>query len=396
MKRGAELPAILAEGRLLVCVGAGGVGKTTLSAALALEAARAGRRTLVLTIDPARRLADALGIGALGSEPTPVPAATLARLGVPRGGSLAASMLDTKRSFDGLVERFAESPAARQRIYANRFYQHLSDTLAGSIEFAAMERVFELDESGAFDLIVVDTPPSQHAIDFLDAPQRLLEFLDSRIVQLLLHPAFAAGRAGFRLFQRGAHAVLKRLERVSGMEFLEDLSEFLLAFEGMSRGFRERAGRVRALVLGRESAFVLAAAPSSESQAQARLLLDRLVAAGAPLAGVVVNRVRVWPGGGAAPARIAGGAAEARALAALAEALARGEGARFPARAAAEAALAATRSYAALVRAHVAASEPLRELAAKRRLFWRVVPELPRDVHDLGALARVAEALRGN
>lgn len=389
----AELRSCLMTRRLLVCVGAGGVGKTTLAAALALLAARAGRRTLVLTIDPARRLADALGIGTLGNEPTPVPAETLARLGVPPGGSLAALMLDMKRSFDGLVERFAESSKARDRIFGNRFYQHLSDALAGSVEFAAMERVFELSERGEFELIVIDTPPSQHAIDFLEAPQRLLEFLDSGLVQLLLHPAFAAGRFGFRLFQRGAHRMLQTLERVSGLSFLEDLSEFLLAFEGMSRGFRERAGRVRALVLGPESAFVLAAGPSSESQAQARLLLTRLAAAGAPLAGVIVNRVRVWPGGGEPPLEVASGEQEAESVAALAAAFARAEGAAFPAREAAAAALAATRSFAALVRAHAAATQPLRELAEARGLFWCCVPEQPRDVHDLEGLSRVAAGL---
>jgi anion-transporting ArsA/GET3 family ATPase len=390
-----ELGACLARKRLLVCVGSGGVGKTTLSAALALEAARAGRRALVLTIDPARRLADALGVGELGNEPRAVPAERLAQLGVAGEGTLAAMMLDTKRSFDALVERFAESDAARERIFANRFYQQLSDALAGSAEYAAMERVYELAESGAFDLIVVDTPPAQHALDFLEAPQRLVAFLDGALVKLLLHPAFAAGRFGFRMFQRGARRTLQVMERVSGLSFLEDLSDFLLAFEGMSQGFRERAEHVRALLLGREAAFVLAAAPSHESQAQAEQLFERLAELGVPLAGVIVNRVRVWPGGGEAPAEIAAGKAEAEALAALADAFARSEGAAFPARDAARAALAATRSYAALVRAHGAATRPLRAAAAARGLFWRRVPELPRDVHDLEALARVAAELAG-
>jgi anion-transporting ArsA/GET3 family ATPase len=253
--------------------------------------------------------------------------------------------------------------------------------------------VFELSERGTFDLIVVDTPPSQHAIEFLAAPQRLLAFLDGAVVKLLLHPALAAGRFGVRIFQRGAHRLLQSLERVSGLSFLEDLSEFLLAFEGMSQGFRERAARVRGLLLGPESAFVLAAAPSSESQTQAELLLGRLAEIGVPLAGVIVNRMRVWPGGGEPPAQIARGGAEEAALAALSEAFARLEGAEFPARAAAAATLAATRSYAALVRAHAAATEPLREAAARRGLFWQRVPELARDVHDLGALARVAAEL---
>ncbi len=392
MKVRLDLPACLARRRLLVCVGSGGVGKTTLSAALALAAARAGRRALVLTIDPARRLADALDVGELSNEPREVPAARLSALGA-ASGSLSAMMLDTKRSFDALVERFAESAAVRERIYANRFYQQLSDALAGSAEYAAMERVHELTESGAFDLVVVDTPPSQHALDFLEAPQRLVAFLDGALVKLLVHPAFAAGRFGFRVFQRSAQRTLQLVERLSGLSFLEDLSEFLLAFESMSAGFRERAQRARGLLLGREAAFVLAAAPTRESQSQAHALLARLDELGAPLAGVIVNRVRVWPGGGDAPAAVATGAAEPPALAALAAAFVRSEPAGFPAEAAARAALEAARTTAALVRAHAAAAQPLREMAAARGLFWRSVPELPRDVHDLDALARVAAAL---
>jgi anion-transporting ArsA/GET3 family ATPase len=214
-------------------------------------------------------------------------------------------------------------------------------------------------------------------------------------VQLLLHPAFAAGRFGFRLFQRSAQRVLQLLERVSGLAFLEDVSEFLLAFEGMSEGFRERARRVRALLLGPTSAFVLAAGPSAESAEHASQLLERLVASGVPMAGVIVNRVRVWPGGGEAPARIAEGKDEAPALELLRGALARSEGAAFPAVEAARAAVSATRTYAALVHAHARATAPLRSTAEARGLFWLRVPELPRDVHDLAGLCRIAAALRG-
>ena len=217
----------------------------------------------MLTIDPARRLADALGIAELGNQPTDLPRERLTALGVPPEGRLAALMLDMKRTFDELVARFADSEEARQRILGNRIYQHVSDALAGSAEYSAMEKVFELSERRDFDLIVVDTPPSQHALDFLEAPRRLVEFLDSRLVQMLLHPAFAAGRFGVRLFQRGSERVLRLIERVSGVAFLEDISEFLLAFEGMSEGFRERAREVQARLVGPDAAFVLAASPAT-------------------------------------------------------------------------------------------------------------------------------------
>jgi anion-transporting ArsA/GET3 family ATPase len=391
MKPMAGPAALLRDKRIIVCVGAGGVGKTTLAAALALGAARSGKRALVLTIDPARRLADALGVGALGNRPRAISRDVLTRLGVPSEGALSALMLDMKRTFDDLVERFAESPEARDRILQNRIYQNVSDALAGSAEYSAMEKVFELAESGKFDRLIVDTPPSQHALDFLEAPQRLLEFLDSSIVQLLLHPAFAAGRFGFRIFQRGTRRVLQVIEKVSGVSFLEDVSEFLMAFEGMSEGFRQRARRVNALLLGSETGFVLAAGPASESVAHAEAFLARLQTSGVPLAGVLLNRARVWPGGGPAPAAVPEAGREREAVEDLAKALAGSAGS--DAETAARAAIHAASEYASLVRRDEEATRALRAEASALGCFWRRVPELPRDIHDLDGLARVAEAL---
>lgn len=385
MKSPADPVALLRERRIVVCVGAGGVGKTTLAAALALGAARSGQRALVLTIDPARRLADALGVGVLGNQPRAISREILERLGVPAGGEVWALMLDMKRTFDDLVERFSDSSEARDRILQNRIYQNVSDALAGSAEYSAMEKVFELAESGRFDRLIVDTPPSQHALDFLDAPQRLLEFLDSAIVQLLLHPAFAAGRFGFRVFQRGAHRVVQILEKVSGVSFLEDISEFLMAFEGMSEGFRQRARRVNALLVGKETGFVLAAGPSAESVGHAEAFLERLETSGVPLAGVVLNRARVWPGSGGVPAAIPDAGFEDDALRGLAAAL--GD------EAAARAAIDAASEYASLVRRDEASTRTLRRKAEQRGCFWRRVPELPCDIHDLDGLARVADVL---
>ena len=376
-----------------MCVGPGGVGKTTLAASLALAAARCGRRAVVVTIDPARRLADALGVGELGNEPRAIPREQLRRLGVPAAGELSAMMLDMKRTFDELVERFAPDAATRVRILRNPIYQHVSDALAGSAEYAAMEKLYELSERDAFDLLVLDTPPSQHALDFLESPQRLLEFLDSRLVQLLVHPAFAAGRVGFRLFQRPAQRVLRLVERVSGVAFLEDISEFLLAFEGMAEGFRERARRVRELLLGPEAAFVLAATPARESVAHALAFLEHLATTRVPLAAIVVNRVRIWPGSGSVPARVPLDGDVEGARARLADAFAREGGPDFPAREAARAALDALAGYASLVRRDAECIAPLEARAAREGCSLRRVPEFARDVHDLDALAGVADHL---
>jgi len=378
---------IVSGRRVIACVGSGGVGKTTISAALALGGARRGRRVLVLTIDPAKRLADALGVRSLGNTPRAIPRKVLDRLGVPAEGGLSAMMLDMKRTFDDLVERFAEDQVVRSRILENPIYQHASDALAGSAEYSAMEKVFEMSEREDFDLIVLDTPPSQHALDFLEAPQRLLEFLDSRLVHLLLHPAFAAGRFGFRLFQRSAHQVFKALERVSGISFLEDISEFLLAFEGMSEGFRERAGQVQALLYGPESAFVLAAGPADESVAHATAFLDRLEESGAAVAGVVLNRLRVWP---ADEVKLPGEGQRETATRHLAEALGEGAKRKRSARRAAEAALSVLDGYAVMVEQDRAATAPLRERTRRSGYFWRSVPEFPWDVHDLDGLAQIA------
>jgi anion-transporting ArsA/GET3 family ATPase len=381
------LPAL--DRRVVVCVGCGGVGKTTVAAAIALEAARQGRRALVLTIDPARRLADALGVEALGNQPEPLPREVLGALGVPAQGALSALMLDMKRTFDDLVERFAESPEARDRVLANPIYRHVSDALAGSIEYSAMEKVYELSRSEEFDTLVVDTPPSQHALDFLDAPGRLLEFLDSRLVQIWIHPAMAAGRLGFRWFQWGTRRALALIERITGIGFLEDVSEFLLAFEHMSEGFRERAHRVRALLLGPETAFVLVAGPESESVKQAQRFLERLQEGDVRVAGVVANRVRLWPDPDSPPSADA----TDEDLAALASALQRQEGEGFPAQRAARAAVDAASRYAGLVRRDAEALLALRGNAQQRGSFFRVVPEQRADVHDLTGLARVAAAL---
>lgn len=383
---------VLIDHRVVVCVGTGGVGKTTVAAAIGIEAARRGARALVLTIDPARRLAGALGLDALGAEPQELPESRRADLGIEGDGQLFAMMLDMKRTFDDLVERFAEDEAARRRILDNPIYQHVSDALAGSGEYAAMEKVHELLESRRFDLVVLDTPPSQNAIDFLDAPRRLLEFIDSRLVRLLIHPAFTAGRFGLRLFRSATDRMLGLLERMLGMGFLKDLSEFLLAFESMAEGFRLRATRVREMLLGPDAGFVLVAAPSFHSARNAEGFLDHLAGEAVPLVGLVINRVRRWPGDYAG--RLEHGDAEAleadrRVLADSMRAVGADDDADALARAACEAAS----EYDALVQLDRRNTESLRRRAHQLGLLVRGVPELPEDVHDVTGLLRIGAEL---
>jgi anion-transporting ArsA/GET3 family ATPase len=384
---------ILERSRITVCVGCGGAGKTTIAAAIALEAARRGRNVAVLTIDPARRLADALGVRALGNEPQEIPRSTLEALGVSGDGKLSAMMLDMKRTFDDMVERFAENSEARDRVLENPIYRHLSDALAGSVEFSAMEKVFELCEREEYDLVIVDTPPAAHALDFLEAPQRMVEFLESRIVQMLIHPAMAAGRFGFKIFQRGARRMLHLLERVSGIGFLEDVSEFLMAFEHMSEGFRDRALKVRERLLGPEASFVLVAGPAKQSALQAEQFLDRLEATGVPLAGVLVNRVRHWPGGALPETLASDREIDPADLAALATAFRDSEGPDFPAETAARAAVLAATGYADLVRRDLGVTAALMERTRGRGRHWGTIAELSHDVHDLDGLAKVADMI---
>lgn len=393
------LARLLAERRILVAVGTGGVGKTTVAAALAVEAARRGRRVLALTIDPARRLCDALGIAPPSQDARGEPQALAPeirdRLGIQAPGALETVMLDMKSTFDGLVERFAEGDETRTRILENPIYQHVSDALAGSAEYAAMEKVYELSESGRYDLIVLDTPPSQHALDFLEAPRRLVEFLDSRVVQLLVHPAMAAGRFGFKIFQRTSQRVVQVIERVSGVSFLEDISEFLLAIEGMSEGFKERANRVRQMLLGRESAFLVIAGPSPQAARSAFEFLARMRGTGVPVEGVLMNRMRLWPDGEPVPASILREieSADLDALAAALSATApRGEPLEQP-RASARTAVELAKRYASLVRQDERSAAPLRDQAKRDGQLFSRIPELPGDISDIDGLTQIGDVL---
>ncbi|MHB1988520.1 MAG: ArsA family ATPase [Acidimicrobiales bacterium] len=274
-----DLRRLVAERSIIVCCGSGGAGKTTTSAAIALAGAMAGRKVCVVTIDPARRLADALGIGQLEN--------TARRIDGEWPGELSALMLDAKGTFDDLVHRYSENAEQAERILSNRLYRNLTSALSGTQEYMAAEKLYELNEAGEFDLVVVDTPPTRSALDFLDAPGHLTRFLENRVFRLLLMP----GRASMRALSVASQALLKTISRVAGGEIVEDAVAFFRAFDGMEQGFRDRARRVEQLLADRGTAFVLVAAPRRDSVGEARFFSERLAEAGLPVAGLVMNRV---------------------------------------------------------------------------------------------------------
>ena len=279
---------------IIVCCGSGGVGKTTTSASLALRAAERGRKVVVLTIDPARRLAQSMGVVELGNVPTAV--AGLSAEGKARGGSLDAMMLDMKRTFDEVVQSQA-SPEKAAQILSNPFYIAVSSSFAGTQEYMAMEKLGQLDKdarkSGRWDLIVVDTPPSRSALDFLDAPERLSSFLDGRFMRLLLLPA----RGPARVMTAGIGMLTNAVTKIIGAQVLSDMKAFVAAFDTLFGGFRQRAQRTFELLQDRRTAFLVIAAPEPDALREAAFFVERLRQEQMPLAGLVVNRVSTDPPG---------------------------------------------------------------------------------------------------
>jgi anion-transporting ArsA/GET3 family ATPase len=285
------LEALVASHRIIVCCGSGGVGKTTTAASVALWGARSGRRSIVLTIDPARRLADSLGIGPLGNTPRAVERAWLDRAGVTGAGSLTAMMLDQKGSWDELIARHAPTPEVRDRILENSFYRQLSQSFAGSQEYMAVEQLGALDASGQYDLIVVDTPPTQHALDFLEAPERLLHFLDRKIVRWFVKPSFTAGWSTLQTMNRTVGFLFHKIEDATGVAALAQVSDFFQAMGGLFDGFEARVARVTELLRDPATAFLLVAGPDEQVLGQAEYLVEQMSQRGMPLKGVVMNRV---------------------------------------------------------------------------------------------------------
>ncbi len=266
--------------RIIICCGSGGVGKTTTAAALGLHAAALGRRACVVTIDPARRLANSLGVGELTNQPVRIPG--------PGPGELHAMMLDPKSTFDDLISRYADSNEQAEAIRNNRIYRNLTGTLSGTQEYMAMEKLHELVEEAHFDVIIVDTPPSRNALDFLDAPRRLTHFLDNRLFQALMMPT----RAGLRFMSVAAQALLRTISKVAGADIVQDAVTFFQAFEGMEKGFRDRADRVRELLGDDGTAFILVASPRRDSIDEAIHFAGKLREGELHTSALIINRVQ--------------------------------------------------------------------------------------------------------
>ena len=276
------LDDLVRNARILLCCGSGGVGKTTTAAVLAMHAAHQGRRAVVVTIDPAKRLADALGLGTggLANEPTRVEV-------VDAPGELWAMMLDTRTTFDAIVGRYSATPEQATAITGNRFYRNIAGALSGTQEYMAAEKLYELHHDSRFDLVVVDTPPTRNALDFLNAPARLTQFLDHRVYRALTMPS----KLGFKVLGTATQLVLRPIAKVIGGEVVTDVMGFFQAFDGMEAGFRDRAQTVIGLLRDAETHYVLVASPRRDALAEAGFFAGKLFEAGLPVSAVIVNRL---------------------------------------------------------------------------------------------------------
>jgi anion-transporting ArsA/GET3 family ATPase len=357
--------AALDGGRVVVCCGAGGVGKTTMAATIGLEAARAGRRAVVVTIDPARRLADALGLpDGLRSEPQRIECDQ--QTGA-RAGELWAMMLDTPTMFDRVIRAHATDAEQARRIVENRFYRNIAGALSGTTEYMASEALYELHDDERFDLVVVDTPPSRNALDFLDAPGVLTRFLDHPVFKLLMMPT----RTGFKVLTAASQPILRAIGRVVGSDVLADTVAFFQAFAGMESGFRERAAAVTALLHDPSTRFVLVTGPQHDAITEATWFAGQLRGQGFDVAATIVNRIH--PRFGTGTAAEAGAKAATSPPGSDAEALWTN--------------LAELRTIAEAERAALAPLEPAGPIVE--------VPLLATDVHDLDALTHLATHVFG-
>ena len=374
-----DLQTAVRESRVIVCVGPGGVGKTSTSAAIGIHAAYAGRRVIVLTIDPARRLANALGLPRIGNEERVIPdeAFDVLDIGPPKG-RMSAMMLDIKRAWDEVVTRYHPDPVLREKLLHNRFYETLSTALAGSQEYMAMEKLYELTTRAEDppDLIVLDTPPAASAVDFLEAPSRMLDALDNDATRWLLEPYTTKGRVTKKLFGSGSSFFIRTIGKLTGVELLQELAELLSCFNGMYEGFRDRARSVRSILADERTRFVVVSTPRPGPVADARSFHHRLVKDHIGVGGIVLNRAVVDPFHQQVglPSALRAAVQAAGGTAALSERLI------HAADAAHEEAL-AERAIAAAVARDIPGT-PV-----------SVVPELSHDVHDITSLHQLRRCL---
>ncbi|MBX2797248.1 MAG: AAA family ATPase [Myxococcales bacterium] len=374
-----DMEAWLDRTKLVVCVGAGGVGKTTTAATLALCGALRGRKAVVLTIDPARRLANSLGLKAIGNERTQID---LEGLGLSTSGQLWAMMLDSRSTFDGLIHRVAPDEASRDRILSNHVYRHMADTFAGSQDYMATETLYDLVSSGDFDLVVLDTPPVKNALDFLESPGRLINFMDERVLRWFLSPYDPNAVFGRRLMMGTSAVVFRLLAYVFGRDFLDDLATFFEDFQGLYAGFVERNDAVVALFRDPATSFVTVCAPNHSSLDVATFFQEELARRDLPRGGIVVNQVHVCDGTEHDARAVLGDVAaelaedvEPKTMSALLARLG----------------MAHTRLRALHV-SETELAEQVRE-AGRGGGFYQEVPRLEGNVHDLEALHEVGRRL---
>jgi len=372
-----SLGELLSTRRVVITVGCGGVGKTTVAAALALAAARRGRRVLCLTIDPAKRLATSLGLREMRAEAQDVPP-ELWRTAPEQTGTLTAMMLDVRGTFDELITRYAASPQVRDRILGNKIYQEVAGSLAGTPEYMAMEKLYALKDDPRYDLIVLDTPPTSNALDFLDAPERMVGLIDSPAIRAFVTAFERTGSLSMNLLSKAMAKVIQGFATFTGSGFLEQVAEFVSDLQGLFGGFRERASKVRETLSGRDVAFVVVTSPDPMAVSEALFFVERLQTGTMKAEALVINRVRVADDSVAPSVERLAGILQ--------------QGGVEPATELANGYARAWRDAATWARKDAQEVSRARELmaAVPRHL---VVPAFDDDVYDIDALGRVAAAL---
>ncbi|HEY1958489.1 MAG TPA: ArsA-related P-loop ATPase [Polyangiaceae bacterium] len=377
----AKLDQLIRTRRVLITVGAGGVGKTTTAAALAVAAAREGKRVLCLTIDPAKRLAESLGLRTIETEAAKIDKRRFEDAGVPMKGELTVMMLDTKTTFDELVNKYSSSPDKAKKLLDNKLYKYVSTSLAGTQEYMAVEKLVAVKDDPKWDLVVLDTPPTANALDFLDAPERLMDALDSATMKWFVQAFEKSGRLSLNILAKSAAVVLRGIGKITGGGFLEAMAELITELNDLFGGFKQRAAIVHETLRSNDVAFVLVTSPAPMSLREVRYFAERLIEHEMPLGAFVVNRLHVPPRGASAPATAEQAAAAIRA-AGLEPVLGEDGGSRV-ARAHADAF-----ALAALDARNVKVIDEF-----KSRAPLVSVPELASDVHDLALLAQLADTL---